>query len=78
MTPTEAGFDGAKGVSLNISYLPDGGYYKLRRGNFIPDPHRANLRNQLLWYAPDDGEPKLCYCNHDNQLFELSFTPMEL
>jgi hypothetical protein len=75
MTPTEAGFDGAKGISLN---MPKGGVYKLRRGKGVPNVEKScDLRNQLLWVCPDDAEAKLLYCNEDNQLFELSFTTME-
>ena len=71
MKPTEVGFDGRKGVNLNM------GIYKLRSGNTQPQLDKYNFRNQLLWVAPDEGDSKLYYCNQDNQLFELDFIPVE-
>ena len=77
MKPTEVGFDGRKGVNLNISRMPNGGIYKLRSGNTQPQLDKYNFRNQLLWVTPDEGDSKLYYCNKDNQLFELDFIPVE-
>ena len=76
MKPTEAGFDGAKGISLNHQSMTDGGIFKLRRGKTMLNPKEHNLRNQLLWLYPDGEDAKLLYCNDDNQLFELTFTPL--
>lgn len=76
MKPTEAGFDGAKGISLNHPSMNDGGILKLRRGKTMLNPKEHNLRNQLLWLYPDGEEAKLLYCNDDNQLFELTFIPL--
>lgn len=76
MTPTQAGFDGARGISLNHSSMTDGGIFKLRRGKTMLDPEEHNLRNQLLWLYPDGEEAKLLYCNDNNELFELAFIPL--
>ena len=78
MKPTEAGFHGRKGVNLNSPHMPDGGIYKLRGGNTQPQLDKYNFRNQLLWIEPDNEDAKLYYCNHNNQLFELDFIPVEL
>lgn len=77
MKPTEVGFDGAKGVNMNHPSMPDGGLFQLRRGKTPVEPEKYNLRNQLLWYYPDDEDAKLYYCNSDNQLFELDFIPVD-
>ena len=77
MKPQEAGFDGAKGINLNIPSMPDGVFHKLRRSPTVkPDPKKHNIKNQLLWYYPDNEDAKLYYCNEDNQLFELDFIPV--
>ena len=78
MKPIEAGFHGRKGVNLNSPHMPDGGIYKLRGGNTQPQLDKYNFRNQLLWIEPDNEDAKLYYCNHNNQLFELDFIPVEL
>jgi hypothetical protein len=78
MTPSEAGFDGEKGISLNFPSTIDGGFHKLRRSNTVkPQPEKYNFKNQLVWYYPDNKDAKLYYCNEDNQLFELDFIPLE-
>ena len=77
MTPTEAGFDGAEGIRLNHSALPDGGIFRLRRGPTMPDTEKFNFRNQILWVYPDDADAKLLYCNDNNELFELAFIPLQ-
>lgn len=76
MKPTEAGFDGAKGISLNHRSVPDGGIFRLRRGPDMPETEKFNFRNQLLWIMPDDADARLLYCNEDNELFELVFVPL--
>lgn len=78
MKPKEVGFDGKKGLNLNLPYAPDGGIYKLRGGNHLPEVDKYNFRNQLLWIESDEDDAKLCYCNQNNQLFELDFIPVEL
>ena len=75
MTPNEAGFDGEKGLNLNMSHLPDGGIYKLRRGSTPPWTFKANFKNQLMWQQITP--PRLLYCNSDNQWFELDFIHIE-
>ena len=77
MTPTEAGFDGAKGICFNHSGLPNGGIFQLRRGPTMPDTEKFNFRNQILWVYPDDADAKLLYCNDNNELFELAFIPLK-
>ena len=78
MKPTEIGFDGAKGINLNNPSMIDGGFFNLRRGTKKPDKIKYNYRNQLLWYMPENEEPKLLYCNENNKMFELEFKPIEL
>ena len=68
MEPSRAGFDGANGITL-----ASGRIYSLKRGSTVPDPEVANLKNQLLWFNPEGKNPKLLYCNDENQLFELDF-----
>jgi hypothetical protein len=75
MKPTQAGFDGEKGLNLNHPSLPDGGIYKLRRGSTPPWTFDSNFRNQLMWQQTTP--PRLLYCNSDNQWFELDFIPIE-
>ena len=77
MTPAEAGFDGAEGIRLSHSGLPNGSVFRLRRGPTMPDTETVNFRNQLLWVYPDDADAKLLYCNDNNELFELAFIPLK-
>lgn len=75
MTPTEANFDGAKGIRLNNPHMgEDGGIFKLRRGYCSPS---GDCKNQLLWCMSVDSEPRLLYCNEDDNWYELSFTPID-
>ena len=78
MTPTEAGFDGEKGVYLTLP-CPEyraGIIYRLLRGKTSFTPERLkSLSNQLAWWHPDGEEPKLLYANKVGDLFELGFTP---
>jgi hypothetical protein len=76
MTPTEVGFDGAKGINLNLPYLANGGIFRLRRGPTMPDTEGSNFRNNLVWVYPEGEEAKLVYCNSNNELFELAFIPL--
>lgn len=77
MTPTEAGFDGSKGICFNHRGLPNGGIFQLRRGPTMPDTEKFNFRNQILWVYPEGEEAKLLYCNDNNELFELAFIPLQ-
>lgn len=76
MTPTEAGFDGAKGVYLRppCSEYPNGLIYHLLRGRTHPEKLKS-LSNQLAWWYPEGEDPKLIYANNGGKLFELEFTP---
>jgi len=78
MKPTEAGFDGARGISLNMRSMTKGGVFRLRRGKGVPNVEKSdNLRNQLLWIMPDDADARLLYCNDNDELFELAFIPLK-
>lgn len=72
MKPSEVGFDGVRGLAI-----PNGTLYKLTRGKNVPDVVRQDFKNQLLWFYPENQDPKLIYCNQNNQLFELDFVPTE-
>lgn len=77
MKPSKAGFDGDKGINLNILSTVDGTILKFRRSKKMkPEPNKYNFKNQFVWYYPDDEDAKLYYCNEDNQLFELDFIPV--
>ena len=76
MTPTEVGFDGAKGFRMPAA----GANYrvKLKRGKKTPKEYSSeNFTEQLLWYYPDDAPARLLWCNAEDQWFEASFTPIE-
>jgi hypothetical protein len=74
MTPTEAGFDGAKGINLNHPSFINGGIYRLPRGSKDPRTvENYNFKRQLLWVTPPGCEPELWYCNDNNEFFLLSF-----
>jgi hypothetical protein len=76
MTPTEAGFDGARGVYLTLPCpeYPNGIIYHLLRGRTHPEKLKS-LSNQFAWLYPEGEEPKLLYANKEGELFELGFTP---
>lgn len=79
MKPLEAGFDGAKGISLGMPHLKDGGKYILKRDSRSPlEFPTTNFRNQLIWYYPEGKDPTLFFCNNDGEWFDLSFTPVTL
>lgn len=73
MNPRDAGFDGVRGI--RIQHNGDTRLH-LRRGHIWPDTEKLDFKNQLLWYEPLGLEPRLLYCNNENQLFELTFTPV--
>ncbi|WP_438983819.1 hypothetical protein [Vulcanococcus sp.] len=73
LSPAEAGFDGASGISLNRADLPDGGVFRLRRGPTDPRHDRTNYRNQLVWFTPPGAPPELLWCNPRGQWFTCSF-----
>jgi hypothetical protein len=79
MTPSEANFDGARGVNLNYSSMPNmpkGGTYQLRRGKKAPVGN-PDFRNQLVWWYPDEHPAQLLYCNDEGTWFNLTFSPTE-
>ena len=73
MKPTEAGFDGEKGISLNIPGMMNG-VYKIRRGSTPPWMTPSNYKNQLMWQQTTP--PRLLFCNSNNEWFELDFIPI--
>ena len=78
MTPAEAGFDGVKGIRMNLPGATDGGRFHLKRGKTDPsDCPNGDFREQLVWHCPDDAPARLLWCNADNQWFELTFTPID-
>jgi len=76
MTPTEVGFDGAKGFRMpNISPKTR---ICLKRGNTPPsDNPGLDFTEQLIWYYPDGIPARLLWCNAEDQWFEASFTPIK-
>ncbi len=77
MTPSEAGFDGAKGIRLNLSWAKDGGRFQFKRGKTNPSDYpNSDFREQLAWHYPDDAPARLLWCNAEDQWFELTFTPI--
>jgi hypothetical protein len=72
MKPTEAQFDGEKGIIIDSSR---GIRYLLKRGKKRPNPREMAIKNQLLWWMPEGEDAKLLFCNNSNQLFELNFVP---
>lgn len=79
MKPSEVGFDGAKRIRLSLNGVTNGNSYKLRKGEIFPlDYYNKKLENQLLWHCPIGKEPRLIYCNENNELFEVGFKPITL
>lgn len=76
LTPTEAGFDGGKGIRLNLPNMPDGGFYRLRRGSTDPRQLDGDLKRQFVWVSPEGDESELWWCNEDNEWFLVSFERM--
>ena len=78
MTPAEAGFDGAKGIRMNLPGATDGGRFQLKRGKSNPSDYaNSDFREQLVWLYPDDAPSRLMWCNAEDQWFELTFTPID-
>ncbi len=75
MTPTEAGFDGAKG--FRMPYHGENFRFQLKRGRESPKEYpNEDFIEQLLWYYPKDAPSQLLWCNTENQWFELTFNPI--
>ena len=78
VSPAEAGFDGAKGIRMNLPDTKDGGRFYLKRGKTNPsDCPTGDFREQLVWHYPDDATARLLWCNAEDQWFELAFTPID-
>lgn len=76
MTPQEAKFDGAKGFQISSG----GTKYRiqLKRGKETPGKYPdINFKEQLIWVYPDNEQPRLLWCNEDNQWFDVTFNPIE-
>lgn len=75
VAPSDAGFDGAKGIRVPIPQSPD---YRviLLRGSKPPSnyPNR-DFREQLVWLTPAGEPPRLLWCNANDEWFELTFNP---
>lgn len=79
MKPSEVGFNGTKEIGLNLKGATNGGVFQLRKGEIFPlDYYNKELENQLLWHCPIGKEPRLIYCNENNELFEVDFKPITL
>lgn len=78
MKPSEAKFDGAKGVRLPQLHPGENFRYQLKRGKqFLDNSKNVDFLEQLLWLMPDGEEPKLLWCNENDQWFELEFNPID-
>jgi hypothetical protein len=81
MTPTEAGFDGDKGIRLDVPSKGMGHdvLYRLKRGKTLPkNSQNKSLKNMLIWHYPDDSDSKLLFCNSDGEWFNLTFEPINI
>lgn len=76
MLPTEAGFDGSKGIRMPLR----GENFRVlfKRGTTRPsDFPEHDFTEQLCWWMPPGEPAQLLWCNADDQWFELSFTPID-
>jgi len=77
LTPTQAGFDGAKGIRLGVPHMVDSGIYRLKRGSTDPrKEENHDFKRQLVWVTPKDEEPELWWCNDLGEWFLVSFERM--
>lgn len=78
MKPTEAGFDGERGIFLipPCEEFPEGVLYQLPRGNKKP-PEDYDFCNQLVWYMPAGKDATLLYANREGKFFKLDFIPVD-
>lgn len=77
MTPIEAKFDGNGGIRMP---QPDCSDFRLhlKRGSDSPSKYpEEDFKQQLIWLMPEDRLPRLCWCNEDDQWFEVDFVPIE-
>lgn len=76
ITPTEAGFDGAKGFRMPLR--GENFRVQLKRGRESPCEYpEQDFKEQLAWFYPDDQPARLLWCNANDQWFELAFMPIE-
>jgi hypothetical protein len=76
VTPTEAGFDGAKGFKM--PHHGENYRIHLKRGKQPPGNYSEHdFGEQLIWYYPDDQPARLLWCNAEQQWFELTFNPID-
>lgn len=74
VSATRAGFDGFSRIWMHGEWLRG----VLKHGNVSPlELPEADFSQQLLWYHPERKEPRLLWCNAEDQWFELQFTPIE-
>lgn len=77
MTPTEAKFDGNGGIRMPQSDCSDFRLH-LKRGKDSPSSYPdEDFKQQLIWLMPEDSLPRLCWCNENDQWFEVDFMPIE-
>lgn len=75
LPPSAVGFDGDKGITLNLS--GESATYKLPAGLIAPPPDH-DFTNQFVWLTPVGGQdPQLLYCNDLKQWFRVSFHPID-
>ena len=76
MGPTEAKFDGARGVRVPTE--GENCRFRLKRGKDSPSEYpEEDFKEQLIWFYPDDAPPQLFWCNEEDEWFELNFNPIE-
>jgi hypothetical protein len=76
MGPTEAKFDGAKGV--RVTQNGETFRFLLKRGKQKPSEYpEVDFKEQLIWLYPDDEPSRLLWCSEDDEWFELTFNPIE-
>lgn len=80
MGPKQANFDGAEGIRVDLPQMHPNAAYQLKRGkNAVTLKEKKDqFRNMLIWYYPDDEDPKLLFCNKEGNWFDLSFDPLEV
>lgn len=78
MKPTEAGFDGERGIFLipPCEEFPDGALYQLLKGSKKPR-EGYKFCNQLVWYVPEGKDATLLYANREGKFFKLDFIPVD-
>jgi len=80
MGPKQANFDGAEGIKTGSPQMHPSSVYRLKRGKnpIRLKEKRDQFRNMLIWYYPDDEDPKLLFCNKEGNWFNLSFDAIDI